>query len=58
MIKLLCALQREPGELTEGDRNELAKFAAALQAKANGKTTKEAFDLVYGDEPDEPQGAA
>jgi hypothetical protein len=57
-LPIVCALQRESGEVTENDQNELAKFIAALRAKANGKTTKEAFDLVYGDEPKEPVGDA
>jgi hypothetical protein len=57
-LPIVCALQREPNEITDSDRNEIAKFAAALRAKANGKTTKEAYDLVYGPDASEPAGDA
>jgi len=50
------SLQREPGTITDSDRNEIAKFA--LRAKANGKTTREAYELVYGDVALSPAGDA
>lgn len=56
--RLTCALQREPGTITDSDRNEITKFAAALRARANGKTTQEAYELVYGDAALNPVGEA
>lgn len=47
---LTCALQRQPGQVTDEDRNELSKFVAALHAVRNGMPTRQAFELVYGDE--------